>query len=403
MKHLLIIMLFCVQSKATIFSLAQFGDLHIALAGVGTEYSGLTNAEAYIYAHTNDGAVNFAGFISPGDLLEQDTNFYPNGIWNPPSTLPPRLGLAQLTNFFYRLQTNGLFVYICPGNHDQDNLGNLFNGGISGGWTCNSSNLLWNSIFPLSFFSNNPSGVFGVESAGDSRGVEMAYTNGGCKFLFLSYYFAQTNSQDLRVCFSNQTAFITNQILTHPNYYCIVLAHYIVSGRGLVETNAFSNFYINIGPGPESFWDGFSNCPNLFLYIGGHTQTMTSGHQIIYASDGHPIDCSCWNIQSAQWWPAANFENSNFAAMYGVTSDQLFHSAPSLVTPPTWFFRVWTFDTVRKTVTANTVSLPENGIFLSNANTNLSNLLNRGTGVQYVFEHNWTVPFPGTYSFFNLK
>jgi hypothetical protein len=354
---LAILFSFAFHASAAVFSIAQFGDIH---APHSCTYSNLLNAQTFILSHTNDGTNNFVGVLSAGDLNEQDTNRWGIGL----TTNNPTV--AQFTNWWGGFTSNGLFSIMCPGNHDADAMGLPY---PNGAWVCNSSNLLWNSLWPLSFFSSQP-GYIGSRNANDSRNLIFSYTNGSEKFLFLTTRWASlTNTIDPFLCYTDQVAWVSNTAASYPNHNVIVLAHFFLNAYALPATNDLldiSGNYKSIGMGSIPFTNGWASVPNLMLCVSGHTQPLFSGHYTFYGTSGNLIDVSCFNMQ----------DEPDSAA----------------------FFKVWTFDTVKRNVTANTYSLATSS-YLTNYDAQLyrnNTLLAQANGLSQGFSyylHNWTVPF----------
>jgi hypothetical protein len=282
-----------------VWSIAQAGDFHAPAFSVTATASNLV---PFILAHTNDGVFNFRGFISAGDCFQQDTT-----VHTPEEDGWP---IASMTNDLNRLRTNGLFVLTCNGNHDCDYTNYVGNtNGYIEGQTCwanraSDTNRLWNSIFPIAFFSNQTTFVT-TKDAGDSRNVVMAYTNGSIKLLLVTFSTLPLSCNPA-VDYQPQTEWITNLARLYPEHNVIALAHFFLNGfldlRYTDGPNA--QFYPlgvteqNIGPGAEPFLHGFLQTSNLLFCVGGHDRYLRKEHRFLRASDGHLIDVVGWNTQS---------------------------------------------------------------------------------------------------------
>lgn len=358
MKYLSAIIFFiALAAKSSVFSIAQFGDLHTP---ANCNSNTMLAAQNFIITHTNDGVYNFVGVISPGDLYEQDTNFYnfPTGTAT----------LAFETNWFITFQQNAMFTALYPGNHDADSLFTVNSNRMANAQTCNSYALLWTNIFTAGFFSNSPCFI-GCATAGDSHQPMFEYVNSGVRLLIIGCRWTTnqvggTTPVDPYSCWSNQIAWVTNMAASYPKDNIITLNHYFLDAYNQLDTNDLY-IYHNIGIGPTAFTNGWTDWPNLMLFIGGHSVSELSGHNTLFGKDGHTIDVSSFNMQ--------DFPDSST------------------------YFRVWTFDTGKGNVTANTFSVT-NLAYITNLDVTCSrwNGLVTPPNSQYVgqgyFMHNWTVP-----------
>lgn len=344
MKHLILSLFFCIKSYAAVFSIAQFGDLHVT---GGPLFSSLTADQNFVLSNTNDGTYNFVGVISPGDLYDQDNSG--EGV---------NTTLAQMTNWFITFQNAGLFTILSPGNHDADNTNNWGNGAA----VCTDTNLLWNNIWGTNFFKNSP-GFIGTRNSGDSRNLIMSYTNGLEKFLFLTCRWATNMGRFPYEGYIDQTVWVSNEASLYPDHNVVVLYHFGINVWNIPDTNDLSiSIYNGIGMGSIPITNGWNNIENLMLCICGHGVNNYSGHYTILGSSGNTIDISAFNMQ--------NISQNDSAA----------------------FFRIWTFDTQKRSVTCNTVQ--ESSLtFLTNLDTRLSRTASSDHIGQNVFYHNWTVPF----------
>jgi hypothetical protein len=322
-----------------VWSIAQVGDIH---APAFTHASIASNLVPFILAHTNDGTFNIKCFISTGDIYEQDY------------TVTNSLGLGwpmdSMLSDFERMRSNGIMVVLANGNHDCDYTNWP---GAPSCWALryNGTNLTWNSVFPLSFFSNQR-GFIDTKEPGDSRNLIMSYTN-GVKLLFLSYN-SLANSCDPTNDYFPQTQWMTNVAAQYPDHNVMVLAHFFLNGRTMKPAFVDGPGLGNIGPGEEPFLHGFLDLPNLLFCVGGHDRFLRKGHCLLTAKDGHSIDVIGFNTQSA---------------------------APRV----SQYINLFTFRPKLGTVTISTYDYIENR-FLTNNDAALLN--NAGQGQ----EHNWQVP-----------
>lgn len=307
--RLIIALLLCFgfQSRAaTNFSIAVQGDYH-----AGTANSWQTNFQIgidWILAHTNDGDLNIKGLIHHGDSFEQDTGSYIAG----------RMTVAELTNGFWQLITNGLFVFGPNGNHDCD-------ADALTDWCTTFNGFSFTNVFPVPFYSNQQAMVPGLgyvtnRFINDSRQIMMTYTNGSIKLALLTFNSHFTNSFNFFPEISPfqsllpQTMWITNLAGQYLDHNIYVAAHYTLAQSlgginptlGNVPWNPHPYFSYNdgigyfwIGPGPAPLLQGFRDMPNLLIYGGGHTRSLYKGHVPVQATDGHMIDVQCFNTQFA--------------------------------------------------------------------------------------------------------
>jgi len=363
-KTFLLSLLAAFSVSGQVWSVAQIGDLHVG-SSPNLTISTFDTFQNFLLTHTNDGAFNFVGVISPGDLYEQNSQFYPGGIWATDSTI---VSLPYLTNFVGNMIAHGLFVDFCPGNHDADFIAGTDGTGYL--WKCDTNALFWNTILPLSTFTNTPA-FAGTQLANDSRSMIFKYHN----ILFLSFFVETNGLTDQPLLYSNQCAWINSQCAANPDKNVFVMSHYFLSARMLVETNCISNGYLDAGPSVAVISNGVTANPNLLELASGHVQNLFSGHTIIPGTDGHAIDVSGWNMQNGKY---------NGSAIFSM-----------------WFFRVWTFDDAKQTVTVNTYSFPDGG-FLTNLDARMTRTTAAANTIPayYTFLHNWTVPFAVPKRFF---
>lgn len=272
-----------------LFSIVQVGDIH----SPASDRSVSTNLIPWILQHTNDGVFNIKIFVSTGDIYEQDETLNVTTT----SWLP-----SEETVAFSNLTQNGVMVVLCNGGHDMDY--------TNGQDTCFGSiegTNYWNSLFPLSFFSNQVGYVSSLNS-NDSRNIMMTYTNGVTKLAFLTYRSLATCTPESS--YAAQTLWITNRAQTYFDHNVIVLAHYFVGfglGVDMINVGQSSDPFIgyfdgtgyrNIGPALEPFADGFLACSNILMTLSGHTRSLYKGHVYKRAVDGHLIDVTEFNTQS---------------------------------------------------------------------------------------------------------
>lgn len=325
------------NSSALIDSIADVQDFHAPL--FITDAS-VTNLVPFILSKTNDGVFNFKMFISAGDVFEQDTNLVQGGMWP----------IASMQAAMTQLKTNGVMTVLVNGNHDCDST----NSGCS---YCNvivnDTNLLWNNVFPITFFNTQP-GYVTNRAAGDSHNPVMAWTNADntVRLLFIGYK-TLDNCTDPQTAYLAQTQWATNQARLRPDHNVIVVGHFFLNSyRELGYTDGPNRFLgvvnQNIGPGLEPFLHGWLNVPNLLAFIGGHDRRGRKMHRWVQADDGHLVDVVLFNTQGTTnnggWvnvmtidsmaqtmrfrtWdiPAARFLNNNDPSLPGAIGDYQDH------------------------------------------------------------------------------
>lgn len=352
MRTLLALILSALYCVAAQWSIVQVGDIHAgATFATSNEWQ---STVSWILAHTNDGVMNIKVVVSPGDDYEQDsipgtdgtTSLQPTNVFN---------GLKQL-------QTNGLVVFTCPGNHDDDDL----TGASAGSRVC-VPGAGWNDwlgtnwLFPEPHFIGTMTSNSGVA---DTRNLVMAYTNAGIKLLFISYSWATNNvpdtngNYDIPAAYLAQTQWITNTLAKYPDHLGIVCVHHMLNLYGdLAYWDTGQTSYHNIGPAQAAFDDGLSTCSNLFLVLSGHNRICLKQNHFVTTPSGQFADVILWNTQG-------------FAPFIQLVN-------------------VVTMDTALQTVFVNSYDIT-NSCFMTNGQYTLNPT---GTGSN-AFNHSWSFPFP---------
>ncbi len=338
------------------WSIAQVGDVH---APAFSQMATSTNWAPFVLAHTNDGVFNFVGVILAGDIFQQDDQSAAGAYTR-----------QALTNDINLLKSNGLFVVLANGNHDCDYFhysGNT-NGltSVASCWANRAmdTNVAWNKIFPLTFYTNQV-GFVSNRVSGESECIAFTYTNGVEKLLIATYKTLATNCNPA-VDYAAQTDWIVGMANNiYSDHKVMVLAHFFLNGYGEMRytdgPNVSAGSHVfpdeqSIGPGRQPLDGGILGIPKLLLMIGGHDRTGRKDHQMVKADDGHLVDIVLWNTQG---------HTNNCGLM-----------------------NVYTFKPRRGYVELNTYDVI-NQRFMTNGDAALINSLGLAC------PHNWKVPFPG--------
>lgn len=316
MKCLLLILLALALrvNAAAPWSIAHWSDCH---AGAWCLSTNADNLFAYVLSKTNDGTLNIKGLVLTGDVYEQDTNYFNGGSYYNSN----QWQFTAATNKFRSFVTNGVFLIACNGNHDADDFANTY-----GSWTDPADvSLAWSNMFSVDFFSGQTNYVPGLNWGGsaianDARQMVMTYTNSGVNLAFATFSSSFSNGIPASGIFADifsqiapQTLWVSNQLASLPNYNGIALAHFwlghdlkagqlgnmyhTVRNYPLLTTNDWNYaYYQNIGPGIVPFFQGLGSCSNLFMCLGGHTQSLRKGH-LYQPRAGGAVDIQSFNMQ----------------------------------------------------------------------------------------------------------
>lgn len=355
MKFLIALILSCVSCIASPFSIEQVGDIHSGNVGAATSNQ-WQSLISWTLANTNDGTFNIAAVVSPGDIYEQSVL---------PSAQPITVSLqpTQVFNGFNQIRTNGLLVFLSPGNHDCDATDTNSSGSspvVAGaGW---NDWLGTNWLLPDIHFEGTMTSNSGVA---DTRNMVMLYTNQGYKFIFISYSWATNNVADINgnydvpAAYLAQTQWITNKLAQYSNHLAVVFAHHMLNISSDMEYwDTGLSAYHNIGPAKAAFLDGLSTCPNLFLILSGHNRIWLKAHRFFRTPNNNWGDVIEWDTQG-----------------FG---------------PHVTLVNLVTINPELQTVFVNTYDI-SNHVFLTNGEYTLKPLGNSSNA----FPHAWSFPLPG--------
>jgi len=295
-----------------IWSIVHFSDCHAGLTSHGTHRTNAETFMSWIYARTNDGVWNIRGLISTGDVYQQQTSYDVGGIFY----TDYKWQWTELTNAFNQLRTNGLFVWLCDGNHDADNFNDRYWDNSIGYSGLNGSDVAkaWTNAFPLGFFTNQlgfVSNYFaGTSTPNESKMCAMSYTNGDIKLLWIPISCAFTqNVGGVKYSIRDGTApmmqWATNLANSRPDHNVILGAHFLLSWTPEIGQPHFrddygegSQIYQYLAHGKAPFEVGGLQITNTLMWLSGHTRSLYSGHVTLRDVSGHPFDVQCFNAQN---------------------------------------------------------------------------------------------------------
>ena len=359
-------LLACLSAQADIFGVAHYGDNHASFAGAARNYY-WTNCVPWILSHTNDGVFNIAGVVWTGDCFEDNVsitnNYDPSALATngPIGSGGSAMATIQLTNDARILAQSGLMFHVTDGNHDANNT----NGTV--GWCHGTPTTLWNDAFVPALWTNQSYFVTNKD-AGVYNNMVMKFQRAGLKLKFISYHTEAESYAYPPITYSNQTAWVIQQMRADPDYNCIITAHYFLGQ----SSNSFYDICpsykdhnpgyaaYQIGPGNAPIELGILREPNLLGFMSGHNTRLLKGIYTTNAADGHQVFFVQMNQQSQ---PSRQ------------TSDCI---------------DLLTFDTVNSTVTVRTYIISTR-TWLNDYDVN-NNFVN--TDWPGGFRHNLTVPLP---------
>lgn len=351
-RSFLLLALFATTLRAEVFTIAQYGDIHADFGRTLQRYA--TNTIPWILSKTNDGDLNIRIVVSAGDCYESGGDF----LTTNQNVVDELYHGYEMTNDVYRLITNGLLTFIADGNHDNDNTNGL------AGWSFHEqSTNLWNSVFPYSWFVQQPGWVTS-RFAGDSKQMVMKYTNGNIKLLFISYH-SDPETNNILATYQPQTTWVSNTIASYPDHNAIIVAHSMLGTNITPDTTTGDTFYWNTGPTIAPFAQGITALPNLAMFLSGHNRQLFKGTYRTNGTDGHSIFVNCFNTQTG--------------VAIGIDRKRSMD-----------FVNLFTFDTVKQTVRCRTWCISE-ARYLVNYETAAGFY---STALPQGFEHTWEMALP---------
>lgn len=263
------------------FSIIQIGDIH---AGTGNSSSGVVsnNFDNAITTILNSNAAwNVKMIISPGDCYEQRAD-------GPLATLAS----TNLPPMLKRLQTNGISVFVCPGNHDSDADGLAVN--------------FWTNLFPKTWFTNDSAFWF-TRTTDDTRDMAFAMTNSGMKILVLGYRFpgpqeGWSSQADVISAYATYNSWVSSNATFYSGHHIIAVAHFLVDEDGTLSLSDDAGGYPHIGPGIYAWTNCLSVLPNPLMALCGHTRTTPTTVTFKTATDGHQVPVVKFNTQAARFY-----------------------------------------------------------------------------------------------------
>jgi hypothetical protein len=310
------------------WSFIQISDLHSGSVLRPPSWSNTVNAIL-----SNKGIWNLQMIVTPGDVYESVTNTSSNFYIDTPSDR----ATVNLTNDFWRLNSNGISVLAVPGNHDSDD-----------DFHYGATNIAhWNALFGTNFYAHDPY-FFTNRFAGDTRECAWKITNGSTKILFIglrwidaqAVYSTYDNTQQVFAAYQPSCDWASNLAAQFPDHLVVPVMHYFMDTNGVPNTkdlpqdpddhNQPALSYINEGPGVVA-WNTLKSRPNLMMFLSGHVRACPMVRSTLTADDGHPVESIKYNTQSLGISDPVNGTNINGGTFVLYTVSPLTHSVRARV------------------------------------------------------------------------